>query len=194
MRLHRPASSCELVAREQRPSSPRRASGAAARRAARRCPRGRGRWWLVEQHVARVADQRLRDAEALAHALRVRPHRVAAALARGRRARATGRPRAPRSRRASPCSRASSQQVLAARSPTGRSRSTSIIPPRRARASRGCASSVEAVDQHAPRGRPVEAERDPHRGRLAGAVVADEAVAVAGSHGHRTPRRLGRRP
>ena len=111
---------------------------------------------LVEEDDARAAEQRLCDTEPLAHALGV-PADLAVCVA-GVQA-------------------GEQLKVVSAVEPGVEGRRLDQAAHARQRLA-AMACGVEAIDQDAACVRPREAERDPHGGRLAGAVMPEKAVAA----------------
>ena len=134
---------------------------------------------LVEEEDARLVDERRGEVEPAAHAARVGADPAVGGLDEARPGRA-----APR-RGARPSARRQAvQRRLEAGSARGRSSAGRARPPgarRRssARTARGLGDDVVAGDRGAAAGRAQERGQHPHRGRLAGAVRAEEGVDLA---------------
>ena len=133
---------------------------------------------FVEQQHARPAEQRLRDAQALAHA-----HRERADLAvrrgdePGAREHAVGFGAGERPRHAlQPRER---DEVLPRRRVQVEARPLDQGAALRLRRARLC-DRVDAEHTHAATRRSQQAQREPHHRRLARAIVAEEAIAIAG--------------
>ena len=124
---------------------------------------------LVEHHGLRVAEQRGRDAESLAHAER----ELAGALAGRRRAGRRGRSARRRGCCGMPWVCASASRWLRAERPVWIDRASSSAPTSCSGAA--CSRYGLPFTIDVARRRPVEPEDQPHRRRLAGAVRPEEA-------------------
>ena len=127
---------------------------------------------LVEDQVGGAPQERLGDAEALAHALAVGAHRAIAGVAEADRLEVFGRFGA-RARRAQALGDAERIQIF---TPVPARIKSAVLDQR---PDAGAAlfrvlAGVEAVDPHRAGSARQKAEQGAHRGRLAGAVVAQE--------------------
>ena len=128
---------------------------------------------LVEQQQPRLADERLRDAEALLHALR---HAVDAALRGVRERDELEQPRALRGAAARVGEPLVQLEHLVGRVPAGEAEELGEVAERRACVARACA---RACDLRRAAGRAHEADGDLHERRLAGAVRAEQPDELA---------------
>ena len=124
---------------------------------------------LVEQQHARAAEQRLGQAEALAHALGIGADAPPRRVGPGRRARAGRR----RFGLGSPFSRAKKRRISRPVS-AGLKATFSGRQPSRARRPSDAAAGSSPSTRSMPARRPDQAEHQLHQRGLAGAVVADQ--------------------
>ena len=133
---------------------------------------------LVEEEHPRLVDERRGEVEPPAHPARVGADAAVGGLRRGRRARAArrraARPRAPTGRAASPAARISSRPVI-----SGSSAASWRATPIARRTSAASSTTSWPATRGAAAGRAQQRGQHPHRGRLAGAVRAEEGVDLA---------------
>ena len=132
---------------------------------------------FVEDVHRRLAQERLRETEPLAHALRPRPNRLLSDPGETDEFEGTGG-LVPRASSAIALQSSEHLEIPEAGPrgvrPGGFDQAAEACPSRHR-----MAHGIESIDQDAPLVRPDEAQGDPHRGGLPGTVVAEESVAVA---------------